>query len=110
VIHPSVVTEEGRSHAVKNLGWLLRNWKQITRFELQRDHGPAQEALMVAYFPHGHYTTNWASWNLMLAWLDRPIFRGLPVSLDGASDKVGPHLADHYRTYATACTSSRPLR
>lgn len=69
---------------VKNLGWLLRNWKDVGGFRLTKQtHGfPYNEGFMVAFLKGGGtYETEWASFSLMQTWLDRPVFRGVPVEM-----------------------------
>lgn len=82
---------------VKNLGWLLKNWKAIYRFVVISNYGSIYDhdkgATMIAYNRDNEpvYITSWASLNQLIAWLHRPVFMGLPVLLywfDAKSNKV----------------------
>lgn len=69
---------------VKNLGWLLRNWKQVDSFNIApivgKQDGMQWDVLMTAYLRDGRiFETKWASRKVCAEWLHRPIFRGLPV-------------------------------
>lgn len=71
-----VVNHNGRSFSVKNLGWLLRHWREVQSFDLlEFSHG----GLMVAHLRGGgYYLADWASFELMRDWVSRPVFRGVP--------------------------------
>lgn len=76
--HRSTVARRGRTKQVKNLGWLLKHWRDVDHFETEML--PSGEVLMVAYLRDGGtYQTNWASPNVMRQWLHRPVFRGIRV-------------------------------
>jgi hypothetical protein len=68
---------------VKNLGWLLRNWRKVRSFAI-RPHPPLKgggfrpDAVLYAYTSAGTYRTGFSSATILADWLDRPIFRGLP--------------------------------
>ena len=72
---------------VKNLGWLLKHWKDVQCFECiavwDNPVGPAPaDTILVAHLGNGKvYITNWASYHLMRAWLHRPVFRTLPIGI-----------------------------
>jgi hypothetical protein len=65
---------------VKNLGWLLRHWKEVEAFTLAKmPRGHAWDGYMVAHLSDGgEFRTRWASTELMLQWLRRPTFAGSP--------------------------------
>lgn len=76
-------TANGRP--VKNLGWLLRHWKDVTGFVIT-DHPPVKNGiadadcvLVATLHGGGEYKTGFASHKLLTMWLDRPVFRGVPV-------------------------------
>ncbi len=70
---------------VKNLGWLLRNWKQVEAFTLEdhpavEDRGMKPEVLLTAQLRDGRrYVTGFMCANICRDWLNRPVFRGLPI-------------------------------
>jgi hypothetical protein len=71
VIHP-----DGKVRAVKNLGWLLKRWKDVIYFVLA-PVGGTMAGRMQAFMRDGRtYDTTWASYDLMLQWLGRPVFQG----------------------------------
>lgn len=73
-----LVKPDGTYREVKNLGWLLHNWQRVHRFELE--HRPGGRGFMRAFLNNGgRYETDWASYTLMLNWLDRPVFRGVQI-------------------------------
>lgn len=68
---------------VKNLGWLLRHWKCVRSFEI-REHPPVSsgfqpDAHLIAHLKDGGtYETGFSCSRILLDWIDRPIFRGVP--------------------------------
>lgn len=75
----------GKTKEVTNLGWLLKHASEVTGFSTEdtSDGG----ALLVAWFPYGHYKVNFASAIVMRRWLRRPSFIGLKLN-----DRVIPPL------------------
>jgi hypothetical protein len=98
-----VIAQDGTHKAVTNLGWLLRNSDEVFRFDV---HGgdtrvvnvyPGQpgapstftipdeprgsmDSVMVAHLRDGRtFVTRWTSYAVMLDWLQRPKFSGLPM-------------------------------
>jgi hypothetical protein len=74
----TIINADGTIKSVKNLGWLLRNWKLVKEFEIiEMEQG---EGLMIAHLKDGRkYSTNWASFTLCKEWLHRPVFIGVPL-------------------------------
>lgn len=96
-MNAELIRPDGTSRQVKNLGWLRRHWKDVEGFRLvrltqKRREYPQWEGLMVAYLkgtvPFCEYRVLWANSELMLSWLDRPIFRGLPVMLVAPQEEL----------------------
>jgi len=77
-----ILKPNGRQVPVKNLGWLLKNWKEVKSFEL---HSKGLiDGYMIAHLRDGgSYHSAWNSKSIMLDWIKRPVFYGLPYSLDG---------------------------
>jgi len=68
----------GKLSTVKNLGWLLRNWRLVKAFYVH--DRPDGKAWMIASLGNNdHYATMWACRTICRDWLNRPVFRGLPV-------------------------------
>ena len=74
-----------------NLGWLLRNWQQVTSFEVFRPSpGDSSDIIMAALLRDGDfYVTTWASRSVMQNWLDRPVFQGVPVKWHVPTERRG---------------------
>lgn len=71
----------GRTFKTKNLGWLLRHWKDVERFELAEvNRSPHGEGFMVAHLKGGgQFLSEFASYAVLADWVRRPVFRGLPA-------------------------------
>lgn len=76
---------------VKNLGWMLRNWKTIKEIRVEGLNGKGKdtlsECLLVVIMDPintpGHvqkYTTVYASAWILWNWLQRPVLFGLPLT------------------------------
>lgn len=92
---PMVTTRkdgEVKTRYVKNLGWLLRHWKDVQEFRLSehRDIYGSVAATDRRVRMDVHlagkdtatdvtYTAFWYDAEVCYGWLDRPVFRGLPV-------------------------------
>lgn len=89
------VEKDGVRREVKNLGWLLRNWKDVDGFAVLAGNQVANGALLVAKLKSGgNYVSTFASFSVLLDFLDRPVFRGLRCVVsyarpDGGPKKVG---------------------
>lgn len=71
----------GKVRAVKNLGWLLRHWKEVESFTVDpHPDTPRTDCILRATMRDGtKYETDFASASILNDWLHRPVFRGLPV-------------------------------
>lgn len=68
---------------VKNLGWLLRNWKSVESFTINphpKEEGQWQaDCHLIAHLKGGGtYETGFASAQILKNWLNRPVFRDVP--------------------------------
>lgn len=82
---------------VKNLGWLLAHWKDVTSFEVIKIPGSELGSVILrAALRDGRtYRTNYASACVLRMFLDRPVFRGLLVTwYDSSTHTIG---SDSYR-------------
>ena len=78
-----IVTFDGTSKKVKNLGWLLRYWQEVDyiRITKLKDGG----CWMIAFMKHPirdgafYYFSTWQSWELCVRWINLPVLRGLPL-------------------------------
>jgi hypothetical protein len=79
---------------VRNLAWLLAHHDEVDGFEViswPEEDGAMDaddpRAMMVAHLVGGDiYVCLWASMKVMENWLDRPKFRGLPLTVNGTED------------------------
>lgn len=77
---------------VKNLGWILRHWKDIlsVKFHYNRLESFTNDGLVEFYLLDGRkYFTDYASFDVFLNWIDRPIFRGLPLTIASFGKSFG---------------------
>ena len=67
---------------VKNLGWLLNHWREVKTLEFQyNEYGGG---LLIAELENTNsYWCDWESAEVFRNWIDRPVFRGLPLTLNG---------------------------
>lgn len=89
-----VQKSDGRVRLVKNLGWLLRNWQNIESLEwaaptVYIETPMPPEGEFRAYMCDGStYVTPYASFEVWKGFINRPVFRGLPVVVNGFSGTV----------------------
>ena len=73
---PTIFRFAREPRRVKNLGWLLRNWRNVRRFY-------RVDSFLIAEIRggdwSGFYCCDWASEAVMLDWLKRPVFRGVEI-------------------------------
>lgn len=93
------ITRDGTTKPVKNLGWLLANWKLIHSFDLyphppaDKGQQPVADLVLVARLrepgvftvasPTDYYLTGYACLAVCLDFLNRPVFRGLEIRTHG---------------------------
>ncbi len=101
-LQESLIYVNGAYKEVKNLGWLLRNWTRVEKFEvkLARQADEMTDAVLIAHLEDGQfYSTLYASLEVLKDWLNRPIFRGLPVAWpNGQTVSIG---SPEFRTLRT---------
>jgi hypothetical protein len=86
----TVISAAGESRPVKNLGWLIRHWKEVERFQVERTAHPGREGVLTAFLKGGgRYVTSWASLSLCRDWLGRPVFKGVPIDFLGEKTVCG---------------------
>lgn len=80
-----VISPDGKKKRVKNLGWLMRNWKGVAEFAAIRGNAslPESEAFLIARMRDGsRFESDFASLDVMLGhFLDRPVFRGADITI-----------------------------
>jgi hypothetical protein len=84
------IEKDGRKRTVKNLGWLLRNWKQVESFVIT---SRTERPLRINVDPSCHmeaklragvsYHTDWGSRDVLATWIVRPVFVGVKVNWFG---------------------------
>ena len=77
-IKGSYVTHTSTTKKVKNLGWLLRHWKDVISFRLVL--GQSSDLHLCAHLRGGVcYHTDYACLTVCWRWLDRPVFKDAKV-------------------------------
>lgn len=94
------IERDGIRRSVKNLGWLLNNWRSVERFTVTG--GPHMECALdlemyaacdcwkigytlVAHLRNGgRYVTPFTNSDVLRRWLHRPVFRGVSINFCGA--------------------------
>jgi hypothetical protein len=100
-MHYSIVNRNGRVTRVKNLGWLLRNWQDVTSLEV-REATPDYQSRMIECVLSanlrcgGYYETSFSSSYVLSHWINRPVFKGVPLDWYGVKTTVGQHPASIY--------------
>lgn len=88
-----VISAAGKVHQVKNLGWLISNWRSVRSFSVTRLLKDRYGARLVAHMDDGRlYTTDFASRQVLACWLNRPVFRGSEVIWFGKSLRIDDNL------------------
>ena len=87
-----VVYPDGTVREVKNLGYMLRNWRMIEAIQVsdfEAEVGCACDAFMSVDFKDGRiYTTGFMDKEILRRFLDRSIFRGLPCYWFGREEVI----------------------
>jgi hypothetical protein len=91
-----ILKPDGTKKAIKNLGWLLRNWKRVDRFTVYKCSQDSRwECGLTAHLRDGSsYHTDWACRSVCANWLARPVFIGLPVEWFGKKLTVAKGFAE----------------
>jgi len=90
-------TAKGTEKTVKNLGWLLRNWRQVESFSWYDVHSlyypeTVSDGFLMARLDDGRvFHTSFASYTVFVHWLNRPVFRGLPVTMHKNTGRDGKY-------------------
>jgi hypothetical protein len=107
-----VVNPDGTSRQVTNLGWLLTHSDEVEKFEVignmrfirlgkirweypDKSFYETGDSILIAHLKDGRfYIVQWLSYKVMLDWLHRPKFIGLPIVWFGWAMKIGQTLED----------------
>lgn len=82
--YATVIVRNNKPKAVKNLGWLLRHWKEVEwlGFNYQPNSREMIDGELVAQLKGGTvYLSSYSSLSVCWNWLNRPIFKGLQFRL-----------------------------
>lgn len=71
------IKRNGKTKQVKNLGWLLKHWKETRSFEVSF---ATDDYTLTAFGDDWVFTTPYASLSVLHGFLNRPVFVGLPVA------------------------------
>ena len=79
----ATVTRRGQKpFTVQNLGWLLRNWSEVTAFHFDYQPSDSWDGRLIAVLKcGGTYVTRYSSLTVCFRWLNRPVFKGLPLTI-----------------------------
>lgn len=87
----TIISPDGKAKAVKNLGWILRNWSQVEYlgFNYAPDSKRMIDGEFVAKLRDGTtYISEYASLSVFWNWVRRPVFDGVKLRIrqnyDGA--------------------------
>lgn len=89
IVHGTIIKK------VKNLGWVLRNWRKVKSLEFNLfsaslQHDTMVDGLFIANMEDGGiFKAGYASFAIFLGWIDRPVFRGLPIKVGSFTWNVG---------------------
>ena len=84
----AIVLKNGKQRKVKNLGWLLRHWKEIEYINVFETRD-SYDLLMYVKLVDSYYITRWASRIVCWEWLLRPTFYDLPIFWFNHERKIG---------------------
>ena len=87
----AIALVRGKMIEVKNLRWLLCHWLQVSTFKVERNPNPVWDAILSAYNRDGVliYQTSFGSSSVLWDFLNRPVFKGLPLDWFGLETFCG---------------------
>lgn len=88
-VYPDFTRANGK--VVKNLGWILRNWKGVKEFRVYTTGlvNPSDAAILTAEMHDGRiYETGFADRGVLRNFLHRPVFYGLTLIWDGTPREI----------------------
>lgn len=81
----TITQDKPRTRTSKDLGWILRHWQRISfegGFSFLYFPRDMVDGRLIANLRDGTvYSTDFASLAVCFHWLDRPVFRGLPLTV-----------------------------
>jgi len=105
-----VTRKNGKVAIVKNMGWLLRHWKDIENFEVScitTGKFPQPTVLLKVYGDRfcnwSTFETGWASAECLRDWLNRPVFKGVEIDWFAQSCNIGDKVYINLPTGAYSC-------
>lgn len=89
---PLVTRPDGTKKIVANLGWMLRHWKEVESFKVEKGKFNGYEAhLMMSLKDGTTYETPYASRAILLHFLHRPVFMSLQGTWFGHALTISDH-------------------
>jgi len=79
---PRIRDINGNTLREVDLGWLPKHWNAIKTLEF-RAYPDGGGLLIAELINTNHYRCNWADESVFRRWIDRPVFRGLPLLMNG---------------------------
>lgn len=90
-----VVSPAGKVRQVKNLRWLIVNWRDVESFSVTNLLKDRYGARLVAHMTDGRvYLTDFASRQVLACWLNRPVFKGAAVVWFGKTLRIDDTLCE----------------
>lgn len=100
----------GVTREVKNLGWLLRNWRSVRDFTFETEHSASCGVLTAFLKDGGFYRTNFASTTVCFSFLRRPVFDGLELTVRHGEKSVRHVIgSEPYRAILAAYNKPAPM-
>jgi hypothetical protein len=99
----AVIYGDGSVREVKNLRWLQNHWKDVLFFVVaaESDERYSDGYLVVRLdFHDSTFIGGWASFGHALYWLDRPVFKALPIAIVIGSSVLNMRIgSDEYEKF-----------
>ncbi len=85
-----IENRDGKKREVRNLGWLIRNWRAVEsfRFEMNKETSRCDGLLIAHLRDGGKYVSEYASLSVCFNWLKRPIFQGQTLTIVSAQGRA----------------------
>ena len=98
-----VVKHNGEQKKILNMSWLIKNWKYVEWFSIEKTYVDQQydyQCVLTAFLNHKKYrsmVSYWSSLTILIFWLNRPIFKGLKCRLfQSIWYEIGGELTNKY--------------
>ena len=105
-----VQNSAGIAREVKNLGWLLRHWREVSGFTFHTEHSETCGILTASLKCGGFYRTNFADTVVCFDFLRRPVFDTLNLTVRHKGKELTHVIGSQsYRTVLAAYHKPAPI-